>query len=271
MQRPNLKRVSGVFVIAVVLALSTEGWPEEPTPPGNGSRPVTASRLTGARLEHHRSDPALVWSFGETRFVLTISGQPVPRKLIETLTGSRTVANRIVGAWELDAEAGVLVLSTVRSDEKAVQRTARLPISAAGLVRVDLGDYQYDVFPGQADLGVPPRKLLFTQDGEDLLITMTIEIPDAPHALWTHAELVMDHDPYLEGPRRDPRLDSVELSYDVIQCRDDPILMHMRHRKKKVKVVWRLKGHRKVDVKYRVVKQFKPSAAELSDSLSAVP
>ena len=40
----------------------------------------------------------------------------------------------------------MLVLSTVRSDEKAVQRTARLPISAAGLVRVDLGDYQYNVF-----------------------------------------------------------------------------------------------------------------------------
>jgi len=101
--------------------------------------------------------------------------------------------------------------------------------------------------------------------GNDLLVSLTIEINDAPHVVWTHAELVEDHDPHLEGPRRPPILRWVELSYHVIQCRDDPVLLHMRHRKKKIELTWRLAEHRKADVPYRIVDRFDPSAAELAE------
>jgi hypothetical protein len=91
---------------------------------------------------------------------------------------------------------------------------------------------------------------------------MTIAISDAPHTFWTRAELVWDTDPYLEGPERPPRLSWVELSYDVFQCWDDPVLMHMRHRKKNAQVEWRIADHQKAEVPYRVVRQFHSSAAE---------
>lgn len=58
-------------------------------------RVVTAERLTDARLNYHRSDPDLVWSFGEQVFVFEIGGETVPRELIETLTGNRTACKTI--------------------------------------------------------------------------------------------------------------------------------------------------------------------------------
>ena len=122
--------------------------------------------LTGARLEYHRSDPKLVWSFGRERFVLEIGGETVPHKLIEKLTGKREAASHISGTWKVDEETGHLVLATDSADGWPVRPTARLPISPAGRVRVDLGDYQYNVFPGEAELPEFRRKLAFRQDGE---------------------------------------------------------------------------------------------------------
>jgi hypothetical protein len=107
--------------------------------------------------------------------------------------------------------------------------------------------------------------LAFAQDGKDLVVSTTIEVPDAPHVIWTHAELVMDHDVHLKGPRRPPRLARVNLSYRAIQCRDDPNVRMRRHQTKKVEVKWRLADHRKADVPYRVVEPFNPSAAELKE------
>jgi hypothetical protein len=101
------------------------------------------------------------------------------------------------------------------------------------------------------------------QDGRDLVVTTTVELVDAPHVLWTRAEKIMDTDPHLEGPRRPARLSRVELSFYVIQCRDDPHMKHRRHRKKQVEVAWRIPGHQRADVPYRVVEQFQPSASEL--------
>jgi hypothetical protein len=108
-------------------------------------------------------------------------------------------------------------------------------------------------------------KLRFTQDGKDLVVTTTVEVTDAPHVLWTHAEVVTFMDPHLEGPRHPPELGWVELQYKILQCRDDPMLLHQRHRKKKVEIAWRVADHQKADVRYRVVEQFTPSAAELKD------
>ena len=110
--------------------------------------------------------------------------------------------------------------------------------------------------------GEQTPKLSFTQEGKDLVVSMTVEVQDVPHALWTRAELVMDHDPYLLGPRRPPKLSRVELSYHIIQCRDDPVHRWVG-KTKKVEVKWRIVDHQQSGVPYRVIKQFNPSAVEL--------
>jgi hypothetical protein len=107
--------------------------------------------------------------------------------------------------------------------------------------------------------------LVFTQDGDDLIVTTRVEVVDAPHVLWTHADVVMVGDPHLLGPRHPPELFCVDLYYTIIQSRDDPIRLHQRHRKKEVEVKWRLVGHQKADVRYNVINQFTPSAAELKE------
>jgi len=111
-------------------------------------------------------------------------------------------------------------------------------------------------------------KLHFTQDGNDVIVSMFVEVADAPHVLWTHATLVMDGDAYLLGPRRPTKLVRIDLSYHVIQSRDDPVLEHQRHRIKSVEVKWRLVDPTRTDVEYRVNNEFNPSAAELRELAS---
>lgn len=253
----------GASAVILALAIAAGTSCAQTPPPGSSERPVTAERLRGARLEYHRSDPKLVWSFGKEAFVLSLGGEALPRDLIETLTGQRTDALRIEGTWSLDQNKNVLRLAVQQADGKPICHQAELPIFPAGLIRVDLGDHQYNVFPGQADLGDPGHPLTFQQDGQDLIVTTTVELVDAPHVLWTRAGKVMDVDPHLEGPRHAARLSRVELSYYVIQCRDDPYMKHMRHRKKTIDVVWRIPDHQQAEVPYRVIEQFSPSAAEL--------
>ncbi len=170
----NLRERDGIyaaFATVLVLLLSAEACPKE-IPPENGDFPVTAERLTGARLEYHRADPKLVWSFTEEAFVLEIGGETVPRELIETLTGKRAAVARIEGTWTLNEEDNVLNLSTTQADGKAMRRNARLSVFAAGMVRVNLGDYQYNVFSA-AELAEPDPKPVFEQVGEDLAVAMT--------------------------------------------------------------------------------------------------
>jgi hypothetical protein len=112
---------------------------------------------------------------------------------------------------------------------------------------------------------VPEPDLSFTQDGKDLVVSMTIEVPDAPHVVWVHSTLVMWGDTDLRGARYPPKLDWVELAYEVIQCQDDPGLTHTRDRTKKSEVRWRLADHRRANVRYVVVRRFSPTAAELKD------
>ena len=252
-------------VVAACLLVLLDACFAQPPSEGSTELPITVKRLTDARLEYHRSDPKLIWSFGKKTFVLIIGGETVPRELIKTLTGKTDDVARIEGTWTLDEEKRVLVLSVIQADGTLVRHTSRLPIYAAGRVRVELGDYQYNVSPGEAELGEADPKLVFKQEGEDLVVTMTIEVPDAPCVVWTHATPVMRHDPHLEGPRWPPQLCRVELSYYVIQCRDDPVLLHRRYRKKKLELSWRVTNHRKSTVPYRVINQFNPSAAELME------
>jgi uncharacterized protein (TIGR03067 family) len=115
--------------------------------------------------------------------------------------------------------------------------------------------------------GQKPR-LHFTQDGRDVVVSMFVDVADAPHVVWTHATLVMDGDGFLLGPRRSSRLVRINLSYHVIQSRDDPVLEHQPHRIKSIEIKWRLVDPTKTDVEYRVNNEFNPSAAELNELAS---
>jgi hypothetical protein len=131
---------------------------------------------------------------------------------------------------------------------------AIVPVLVTGVVLAE---------PPTTDAPNDQPTLVFTQDGEDLIVTAKVEIVDAPHVLWTHGDVVTVMDPYLLGPRHPPKLFCVDLYYEIIQSRDDPIILTQRHRKKQVEVKWRLPGHEKADVRYNVINKFTPSAEEL--------
>ena len=107
--------------------------------------------------------------------------------------------------------------------------------------------------------------MTFTQDGKDLVVSMTVEVPDAPHVVWVHSTLHMMADPDLRGPKYPPKLGWVELAYQIIQCQDDPVRIQQSYLKKKVEGRWRLADHRRANVRYIVREQFSPTAAELKD------
>jgi hypothetical protein len=123
---------------------------DQPPTPGSSSRPVTAQRLRESRLEHIQSDPSMVWTFSEKTFVLVLGGRTVPTKLVETLMGSADRVARVEGAWRLDEDKGELVLSDVTGDGKPGRKSARLRTSPAGLIRIDLGDDQYNIVPAES-------------------------------------------------------------------------------------------------------------------------
>ncbi len=250
--------------VMLCMAVTAGLFLAEPVPPGSTDFPVTTQRLRDARLEYHRSDPRLIWEFRQESFLLTIGGKTVPHDLIEKLTGQRTPVGRIAGTWKLNEQEGILKLSLQRVDRKAVSGESQLPISPRGLIRVQLGDFQYNVSASDPQSKTSQPELSFQQQGQDLVITMEKEEVDAPHVLWTHTEPIFSHDPHLQGPRRPPELAWVELRYHVIQCRDDPALQFTPHRKQKIQVLWRIPNHQKAQVPYRVIPAFRPSAAELN-------
>jgi hypothetical protein len=154
-----------------------------------------------------------------------------------------------ITAWRVRAQqpAESKVLDRLEQIEKRLSRLEKLP-------RIQL-----PMVP------TPEQDLTFTQDGKDLVVSMTVEVPDVPHVVWVHSTLQMTGDPGLEGSRYPPKLDWVGLAYKIIQCQDDPVRIHQSYLKKKVEVRWRLADHRRANVRYVVHEEFSPTAAELKD------
>ena len=124
-----------------------------PVVPGGGSA-VTQERLTGARLEYI-GDPGLAWEFGPSRVVISSANGPLPAELLSRElpeAGDAAAAPaRIELAWRLDGPG--LVLSDPRSGGRN-NSERRLLIRPAGMVRVDVGERQYNVYPA----GSPERR-----------------------------------------------------------------------------------------------------------------
>jgi hypothetical protein len=116
----------------------------EPPPPG-GSRPVTAERLTGARLTFIRTPPKIQWDFDKERFVLRVEGEPTPKGLLKYLLGPGKTASRVEGHWRLSRDGSKLVLSDLTGDGRPGKERVRLHIAPAGRARVNLAKRQYDI------------------------------------------------------------------------------------------------------------------------------
>lgn len=110
-------------------------------------------------------------------------------------------------------------------------------------------------------------KLVFVQDGEDLVIAMKLEIDSKPYLIWSHPEIIMHHDPHLKGPRNPPKTLSVHLHYEVIQCRIALLPTSPGKMKQQVEVKWRLKNHKRDGETYWTMKGFSPSTQELEELL----
>jgi hypothetical protein len=135
-----------LLAMLVVLGLASAAADEKPRP-GDSSRAVTRERLLRERLVNIQRDPALEWTFTEKRFVLQIDGKATPHKLLEMLMGAKDAVRRVEGGWELDEAKGRLLLTDLTGDGKPGKKAATLEIAPAGLIRINLGEHQYNTFP----------------------------------------------------------------------------------------------------------------------------
>ncbi len=116
----------------------------QPSPPVEHDSPVTAQRLSGARLTDIQVP--LTWRFSRSTVVIEFEGQPIPSDLVEALLGDNSTPVRIEATWSLDQRAAKLRLSDLKADNQSVDKEVVAPISPAGHVRVNLGARQYNLF-----------------------------------------------------------------------------------------------------------------------------
>lgn len=106
--------------------------------------------------------------------------------------------------------------------------------------------------------------LEFSSLGDDLVVTTTVEADNVPYVLWTHSEIDWNEigmgPPVGSLPIGKPE---VTLFYYVFQIRNDPAGWNATKRTQRIRLKWRLVGHKKSDEVYRVRNEFLPSDSEL--------
>ena len=117
-------------------------------PAPGGDTLVTIQRLSGARLTDIREN--LSWSFLESVVIIENKGQSIPSDLVVALLEDQSTCNRIEAAWQFDENSGLLRLSSMKVDGRKMNTEASISIKPAGHIRVNLGDRQYNVLPGEA-------------------------------------------------------------------------------------------------------------------------
>jgi hypothetical protein len=106
-------------------------------------------------------------------------------------------------------------------------------------------------------------KLTFKQDGDDLLVSMTVDANNSPHVLWTHVNVISSHVIPPGGKVADAKFQtSVTVYYCVIQNRDRFV-----RSQKPVRITWRLVGRKKGEETYKVRQAFIPNTEELKELL----
>jgi uncharacterized protein (TIGR03067 family) len=96
------------------------------------------------------------WYFRGKEFILAADKGELPAGLVRALLGPGGKAARIRGEWDLDADKQQLVLTGVVADGRSGPKEARLGISPAGAVRVNIENAgQYNLMSFAERLHVP--------------------------------------------------------------------------------------------------------------------
>jgi hypothetical protein len=101
-----------------------------------------ALTLIQSRLNSIRDEGNWTFTGEPPRFVLTAGKNPLPENLLKALLGPGRSASRIEGRWGLGKE-WKLILTEIVGDGKAGLKEARLDISTAGKLRINIGGEQY--------------------------------------------------------------------------------------------------------------------------------
>ncbi len=152
---PDFSRIAVPLTLTVLLGIlvTFSGCRKGPMPTGpkvpdemiliGGDVPLSDWRLQGAQLQAIRS--GTTWDLTNARFTLANRDGPLPADIAASVLGPGTTANRVVGDWRFDGQAGVMILSNMESDGRKVDATVSLPIHPAGAVRADFGTEQYNI------------------------------------------------------------------------------------------------------------------------------
>jgi len=141
-----------VLALACGCADTNGGGDPHPAPPG-GTSAFEGERLAASRLVDIRADPKITWTFDPERFEVSCDGG-LPADITRPLLGEERPASRIGGRWRVGAARGddthSALLLDVTGADGTVARSVELPLEAAGAVRCNLGERQYNVFESGA-------------------------------------------------------------------------------------------------------------------------
>jgi hypothetical protein len=112
--------------------------------------PVTDEEVVALKLNHYFTpdkkahDPDFEWSFTKTEFVLKKGKGAIPADLMEKLLPADATADEIRGKWKLESKEGQrLVLTEIKSGDKAGKKEASLVIYKTAPTVVRIGEVQY--------------------------------------------------------------------------------------------------------------------------------
>ncbi|MCR9197751.1 MAG: hypothetical protein NXI04_03810 [Planctomycetaceae bacterium] len=115
-----------------------------PSPPttGSGDERVSADRLADFTLTEI-GGTGLTWKLDENHLEITNDIRSIRADLVEALGGTGQ-PQRIIATWQL-TEATVLQLTDIHFDGELVSHGAKLAVSAAGPIRVNIDGAQYNM------------------------------------------------------------------------------------------------------------------------------
>lgn len=127
--------------------------PRDHLPPG-GDAPITAQRFVRTYVD--AIDSSHHWYFKGNHFVLVADAGGIPADLLKALLGPDRKADRVTGEWALNEARTHMVFTAIVAGEQSGVKEAKLGITPAGLIRVNLeGGGQYNTMHFEAVLPQP--------------------------------------------------------------------------------------------------------------------
>ncbi|MEO1529044.1 MAG: protein kinase [Planctomycetota bacterium] len=114
---------------------------------------VGKSGLAGNTLSFIRQ-PSVTWRFTDREVTLSAGGMSIPRNFTDEIFAGKTDCHSIVASWRLINRGRVLQLFDLRVDGKPSAHEAKLRISLAGHIRINIGNHQYNRRKTKADQAI---------------------------------------------------------------------------------------------------------------------